>query len=255
VQEAVGAFAAPSVSDEILGLALRWARRPEIPEGGEALRDFVLDSLFRAAEEVLGKGEARAIVAELTPMLESIGRQEVSEVRPSWQARAIVAAEADADPAADDDDFPEIDFEDPPLAGTPAVGTRRPRLTDPAPASMPLVLLASLDPGTVQALSSALAGYATLEPVSDALSMLEDAGGATVSILVIDCARPSVRVETVLALAPELPRGTHVVLWGERRDLQERLALLGSGMPETWVRCGEGATAMDVAAVCRILHD
>ena len=256
VREAIDAFAAPAVGDRVLALALRWACQPMVPEGGEALSNFVIHSLFRAAEEVLGTSEARAIVDELAPIVESVGRQEVSQVRPSRPALAVLLAEEEA---ADEDDFPELVMEEPPLVHQPRVSYpgRRPhgRLTDPAPDSLPLVLLATVDPGTVQALSSALAGHASLEPVRDALELLDDADGATVSILVIDCRRPSVRLETLLALAPELPQGTRVVLWGERADLRERLAMLGSGLPEAWVRCGDGATALDVAAVCRILHD
>ena len=69
VAEAVGAFAAPRMRARVLSLALRWARRPDIPEWGPDVREFVEGPLLRAAEELLGVDLGAAIRDELAPMV------------------------------------------------------------------------------------------------------------------------------------------------------------------------------------------
>jgi len=83
--------------------------------------------------------------------------------------------------------------------------------------------------------------------------VLSNLGPTGSGLVVVDCRRPAVSVETLLALAPEMPRESRAVLWGERYDLEHHLSQLGASMPVEWVCCGPKATAEDVAAVVRIL--
>ncbi|MEC7518932.1 MAG: hypothetical protein VYE22_03650 [Myxococcota bacterium] len=238
VAEAVGAFAAPRVRAKVLELALRWARRGDIPEWGPDVRDFVEGPLLRATEELLGADLASAISDELAPMVRMLDDAESSGVRKSVPA-----------PPA----LPDFERAPAPLPDRPRATGHRLMATDPAPSSLPIVLIASGDPGAVEALSLALAGHATVEPVRDALAILENLGGDDAAVVVMDCRRPVVRVETLLALSPELPPDSRVVLWGEPRNLDDSLRMLGVGLPPSWVRCGREARQDDVAAVCRVI--
>lgn len=259
VKEAIDAVAAPSVREAILGLALRWGRYERVPEQGPAVTAFVENALFLAAEQSLGSELARSIVDQLQPIATMAARQEISTVRSSWPSTRgrggpeVVHAldEAPSLELDEDDESGEAhvlimvdDEDDPPLS---------PRLTDPAPRGLPLVLVSTSDPARIDQLGRALLGVATIVVVSDALAILEGLGEGKGALVVIDCRRPTIQLETLLAMAPELPRRHHIVLWGERPDLERRLSVDGDGLPAEWVCCGRDAEADDVGAVCRVL--
>lgn len=259
VVEAIDAVAAPARRAEVLRLALTWARLDVVPEDGRGVADFVEGPLYRAAEEVLGAELAASIRDQLTPLVEMVAYDEVSEVRPSTPGLRPTPLDDDDFPeltiegAANDDDFPVLELEDD-AASEPApsrLAARPLLLTDPAPGTVPTLFVASLDPTAVQELGKAMVGVAALEPVSDALAVLEGLGEG--DVVVIDCRRPSVGLGTLVALAPELPKGARVVLWRERPEQHEQLAQLGTGMPKDWICCGADAKPEDVATVCRVL--
>jgi len=201
-------------------------------------------ALLRAAQEILGSELATAIHAELAPVVELASAQEVSEIRPSRPVRAPAGA-------GGEDRLPEPTLEAPMEDQLRTVERRL--VTDPAPGSLPLLLVATVDPSTLQELNRALVGVASLEPVTDALAILESLGED--DVVVVDCRRPSVRLETLLALGPELPDGARVVLWREDANVKRQLSALGSGMPGDWICCGPDAAAEDVATVCRVLFE
>jgi hypothetical protein len=248
VTEAIDAVAAPARRVAVLKLALTWARREAVPERGPEVAEFVEGPLFRAAQELLGHELAEAIRLELAPIVRMTASQEISEVRPSTPVEGY----APLPPDEPEDDFPELTVEAAPEEPFEAP-RRQAAVTDPAPGSLPLLLVASVDPSTLQQLGRALAGVASLEPARDALAILENLGEG--DVVVVDCHRPSVRLETLLALSPELPGEARVVLWREAADLEAQLAAFGSGLPRDWIRCGEDADADDVAAVCRVLFE
>lgn len=256
VVEAIDAVAAPALSAEVLSLALKWARCDTVPEGGLEVAEFVEGALYRAAEEVLGAERAGAIRDQLTPLVEMVAYEEVSSVRPSTPGLRPTPL--------DDDDFPELTIEEPRDAPAPLLELDEPLpeeakrarplyLTNPAPARLPFLFVASRDPTAVQELGAALIGVAAIEPVNDALAVLE--GLAEGDVVVIDCERPSVGLGTLVALAPELPKDARVVLWREREEQHEQLANLGTGMPGDWICCGADASPDDVATVCRVLFE
>ncbi|MEZ4340563.1 MAG: hypothetical protein R3B82_28415 [Sandaracinaceae bacterium] len=240
VVEAIDALATPKVRNAVIALALRWGRHSSIPERGSEVADFFRGPLFAAAEQVLGLGAAESLEMQLAPIAGMLASVEVSSVRPS------------APP--DDDDFPLLRISSvPPEVIAPR---RSPQFaTDPAPPHVPVVAVASMDPGGLSEMSLALAGVATVHPAQDALEILDELGHRETDLVVIDCRRPVVSVETLLALGPELPPGARIVLWGERADLEHRLSTIGIALPQSWVCCGPHASAEDVGAVCRVLLD
>ena len=243
--EAIDALAAPRVRAVVIELALRWARLDAIPERGPQVGDFIRGALFQATEQALGASAAESILEQLEPMANMLAQQEISSVRPVAPAAA---------PSADEDDSPEISFSPPPDLRTRS-GNRAFHETDPAPANFATILVASVDPHSVQEIGLAMSGVASIEPVTDALAILEHLERLDTSIIVIDCRRPAVSVETLISLAPELPAGVRIVLWGERYDLESRMAAMGIPIPREWVCCGPDASADDVAAVVMILMD
>ena len=243
VEEAIRAHAAPQVSASVLQLALRWARQTEIPEASHDLALFVEGPLRRAVEEVLGAEAAHTVCDELRPIAERV--DEVTQVRKSRRPPPPELEELEL--VVGQEDFPEIDL-------SPAVvPVRSSKVTSPAPFEMPLVLVATQDPTKLSGLASALAGEAFVEPVRDALSLLDVMGSA--QIVILDCERPAVRPETLIAVEPELPRTTCVVLWADEAALSMRLSRAGTSVPKGWVVSGMPASAEDVADLCRALRD
>jgi hypothetical protein len=230
--EAIDAVAAPQVRDRVLSLALAWGHHAVVPEHSDEVAYFVAGPLMRALEHVLGPATAAAVSDELAPVVAGLARRAVSSVRPRGPGP--------------EDDTPELEIEEP-------APRRRGPGTDPAPKSLPTVLIASSDPGSVSALGLALSGAVYIEVVSDAVSMLEALGRGEASLVVLDCRHPTLRAETLLTMQPELPQGGKVVFWGEQPALERQLDELGAGLPESFVFCGRDATADDIAAVCRIL--
>lgn len=241
VVEAIDALAVAKVRNAVLALALRWARHEVIPERGPEVGEFVSGALFAAAEQVLGQAAAESIEKQLLPVADMVAEQEVSSVRPSR-------------PPKPDSDYPEVTYVAPPVV-TPLVTARPAMPTTPAPAHLASVLVASVDPSGVSAMSLTLAGLATVYVVGDALEIIDELSHHEASLVVVDCRRPVVSVETLLALGPELPDDARIVLWGERQNLEQDLSGLGIELPDTWICCGPQATADDVGTVCRVLLD
>jgi hypothetical protein len=241
VAEAIGAVAAPVVRDEVIELALRWAGCAAVPERGPAVASFVEGPLFRALVHVLGEPSASTVCDELAAVTAMVMDEEVSEIRPSWPVLAL-------DPAEDD---PELIIE---MEAEVVEVSSVPTATDPAPRrDLPLLVVASSSPTTLSMLSVALGGAAYIEPARDALALLEGLGRNDAGLIVLDCKRPTVQVETLLAMQPELPAGLRVVLFGEPRGLERHLEAAGAEMPASWICCGTDASVEDLAAVCRVL--
>lgn len=242
VVESIDALATPKVRNAVIALALRWGRHSRMPDRGPEVVAFVRGPLFAAAEQVLGVGAAESLETQLLPVAQMVGSAEVSSVRPSQPPS--------------EDDFPILHISSaPPEVVTHPPGRGPLFATDPAPANVPVVAVASMDPGGLSEMSMALAGVATVHHAHDALEILDELGHRETDLVVIDCRRPVVSVETLLALGPELPPGARVVLWGERADLEQRLSTIGIELPDSWVCCGPHASAEDVGAVCRVLLD
>lgn len=239
IAESIDAVAAPRMRAAVVELALRWGRLERVPNRGAEVSEFVNGALYRATEQMLGLEVAEMIKSDLAPMVSMLRDQEVSAVRPSTPPDA-------------DSDFPEVQVQES-EAPAPTRRSQRPWLaTMPEPITLLNVSVATTDPAAVSDMSRWLAGVALVEPVGDALAVLENLGSGC-DLVVVDCRRPAVSVETLVTLAPEMPKDSKVVLWGERHDLEQHLAQLGARMPTEWVCCGPEATAEDVGAIVRIL--
>lgn len=225
IAEAIDAVAAPPVRDRVLAAALRDARLSRLPERGPAVGAFVEGPLFEVLARVVGETAAMAVRDELAVVAEIVADDEISEVRRSWPVPAELAA-----------------------AG------RAPWPMEPVPSDdPPLVMVASSSAIAIASLKAALRGTADIEVAGDVLTVVEGLERSEQGAIVVDCRHPTVQVEILLALEPELPPGTRVLLWGEEPDFDRHLALLGTDAPPTWFRCGADATAEDVAAACRAL--
>jgi hypothetical protein len=256
VHEAIDAIAAREVRERVVDRALRLGQRVEIPEEGPDVLAFLRGPLHRAMAELLGDSAAAAVLEELTPMAQMAVR-EGSGVRPSYP-RLEIDLEELLDPSVGKS--APLSFEPPPLVDpklAPREETRASRegtRTDPAPRKeLPRVLVASSDPSSVSLLSFALSGIAYVDVASDALAVLEGIELATDRPLVIlDARHPTIQADTLVAMSPELPAASRVVLWSSDWEL-DRLSSLGSGLPDGWVHVGLDAGADEVAAVCRVL--
>jgi hypothetical protein len=234
VVEAIDAVAAPPVRNRILELALKGAGIRAVPDDGPEFRTFVEGALCRTIIYVLGEEAALSVHSELALLAEMVPADEVSEVRrSSWPAARRTSSD------------PEVTIE---------LGDARPLVeTNPAPRDLPVLLVASSDPRSMSHLSSALSGVAYIEPVTDALEVLEGLGRGEASLVVVDCRHPTVQAETLVAMQPELPPDSRIVLWGEQAALERALTSLPHGIPDAWILCGHEASAEDVADVCRVL--
>jgi hypothetical protein len=129
------------------------------------------------------------------------------------------------------------------------------RPTLPAPdRGLPVVLLATSDPQQVEALDALLRGHAWLAGVHDPIGLLDalQAHAERQPVLIVDCRRPCVRATTVAAMAPELPEGTTVVLWGADDGTEAELEDVEPSARD-WIRCTAEATAQDLVSLCSML--
>lgn len=243
VREAIDAVAAPAVRDEVIELALRATGCAAFPERGPAVASFVEGPLFRALMQTLGEAAASTVRDELVGLTAMVMDEEISTVRSSWPALALDVDDGEPELIIEmDADMDEVE--------EPSV----PAVTAPAPRrDLPLLVVASSNPTTLSMLSVALGGAAYIEPARDALALLDGLGRNDAGLIVLDCKEPTVQVETLLAMEPELPAGLPVVLFGEPRGLERHLEATGAAMPAAWVCCGNDASIDDLAAICRVL--
>ena len=218
VREAIGAFAAPDMRDQILGLALSIASLGDVPERIEELQQFIEGPLRTVVAGFLGEDVADAVAADLAPMLVLL----TSQVRPRT-------------PPRDED-----------------TGVRR--TPTPAPrAAAPLVLLATMNASRLEEFSAGLLGFAAVR-VADhvfALAAALETAGKNPPLVVIDLEAAPFDAAGLVALAPLLPTGTRLVLWGDPtryRMAIERLRRAGI----TFVSRDALASAEEVAELCRV---
>jgi hypothetical protein len=227
VNEAIDAFAAPDVRDFLINLALRRAKEKEIPDDAAPLAAFLQSALYPTLEQSLGKPAADAVRQELTKAAFMLDEKTESAMAGKNERRREETKPAPADERAKRD-------------------------TAPAPKDVPRLLIATVDPTGVQQLCTLLAGVALVEPVVDAVDILEHATVET-PLVVLDCRSPAIRAQTLMTIQPELPEKMRIVLWGDRPSLENELRSIGAAIPPNWIRCGTDATAEDVAAVVRVL--
>ncbi|MEM7447950.1 MAG: hypothetical protein AAF355_06900 [Myxococcota bacterium] len=236
IQEALDAVVSEFVRDELLRAALANAGLSSLPHVGRRLYVFVEKYLYSVVVERLGEDVSGEVLSMLLPMLQMAGgdEEEISDVisRPSLQHEA-------------------------PIGGTTSefsntLTERSTVRTQQAP--IPAVLLGTQDDARARDLQFLLDTTTPIIRVSDAVDLLERAQRiGPQPLIVLDCLFPAVQPSTVAALAPELPLGAVVVLWGMDERTEKQLADLARDV-ENWVRCAPETTAEDVSILLTTLY-
>jgi len=226
VREALGAFAAPVVRDEMIGLALSIASVSDVPDDVEECQRFIGGVLRTVVAGYLGDDVADAVAADLAPMLLLL----TSQVRP--------ATREERDERERGEDITQV---------------RRTPTPQPHPAAA-VVLLATLNAERVRALGKGLEGVASVRLAEHvfALATALDARPHRLPLVVIDLDAAPFDAAGLGALAPLLPTGTRMLLWGDPKRFTNAIERLRRGGIE-FVSCNAGATMDDVAALCRAL--
>lgn len=175
-----------------------------------------------------------------------------------------------ASPTEESGVFEEIDPRNPKVPKQPPLRLKAPRtISDPAQpkeftnetvvptqGAIPFVLIASLDPARQYELEERLDGDAVVQTVEDIVALLEafDITADYSPVVVIDCMEPAVQPSTLATVAPDLPHGSTILLWGANRETEEVIDNLVKDASR-WIRCGVDATADDVCAIVSVLID
>jgi hypothetical protein len=227
VREALGAFAAPAVRDEMIALALSIASVPDVPDDVEECQRFVSGVLRTVVSGYLGEDVADAVAADLAPMLLLL----TSQVRPATREERELSEQQN-------------------MRGE-ITQVRRTPTPLPRPAAA-VVLLATLNAERVSSLGKGLDGVAAVRVAEHvfALAAALDARPHRLPLVVIDLDAAPFDAAGLGALAPLLPTGTRMVLWGDQARFSKAIERLRRGGIE-FVTCNPGATMDDVVALCR----
>lgn len=256
VLETLRAFASEFVSERILEAALHAAREIDVPEHGPRLRRFVERHLPAAVGAQLGAETAQMVTEALRPMAHMLpDPAETSRVR----ARDQVSTKNPPPPEPERRERPSLAWSATPPSSTPEAQALpvepslmlddRPTATPPELA-LPMVILASRAEGRAAEIRTWLGGRAALQLAQDAVKLLScvEVAMNLAPVLLIDCVEPAVQLPTLLLLAPELPAGATVVLWGLEDDAVFDELALEQGAAR-FIRCGPEATSRDVGAL------
>lgn len=115
----------------------------------------------------------------------------------------------------------------------------------------PIVLLATNDANLVRCFAAWLDLRATVQPVSNVLSILHavnSAAGRRVVVL-YDARSPSIRAVALAALAEDLPESASVILWGVSSETYAQMLEVSTNVAK-WMSCGADFTTHDVVAQC-----
>jgi len=269
IREALEAIASPEVTQRIVERGLHMAGLSAIPAGGEEFRTFVTRHLKRAVDFALGDETAEAFVEDLRPILRMADDlDDVSHVRAS---RSDSPPEG-AVPRRRLPSLPELNLRNPKVPKAPPPGISAPvpgappstappedesywdeelPVTSESP-SVPTALIATLDIDRIHRLGAHLMGEATVHLVGDIVELLEALHEEKRPVVVIDCMNPSIQPATIATVAPDLPEGSTVVLWGAGDALYRQLESLADHT-RRWLRCGTDATTEDVASLVAML--
>jgi len=117
---------------------------------------------------------------------------------------------------------------------------------------VPAVLIATLDVDRLNRIAGHLTGDATVQLIADVVELLEAFQGVARPVVVIDCMSPSIQPATIATVAPDLPEGSAVILWGAADTLFHQVESLADST-RRWLRCGVDATTDDVASLVAML--
>lgn len=256
VREAVDVVAAPGLRERILADALRRARRREVPEPLHRLRDFVNGELREAMIDALGAQTAMQVIEHLEPILDvlELDEEEISEIRPS-------AGLVPGTPGMPRDELPTREHavigdarREPDMLAESGemtvLGHGNENPTDVPPDMAPVAILTTRNPEVASALRSGLGDAVEVRTVTDAISFLDAVQSTpSLAVVVVDACSPSVQPVTLAAMAPDLPPGVRVLMWGVTGTVEKEITELGS-QTFHWVGCSADTPVEDVAFLC-----
>lgn len=275
IREAIGAVANEDVRDRIVACALATAGETDVPEARHRLRAFIVGPLFASLRDALGLGAAELVIDQIGHVLGGLdlagAEDEISQIRPASTPTPVPDAPSglgaptpvpsteesgdrpslglDLD-AQFDELFDESGEHDVVMMQEAPVVSPHQRPTDPAPGMLPVVLLASRDRDTLIELRDGLTGGLDVIAVDDPIALLDALQSIpALAVIVIDARHPSVQPATMAAMAPDLPRGVQVLLWGVTPRLEAEINGLGEGTVH-WVGCGAATPPEEVAFLC-----
>ncbi len=230
--EVLECVATPTVARRIVAEALAVASLDAPPVHPRELTAFVRVHLQRAIQVVLGHDAAELVERALLALAARLQAQD-----DITQVRSVPRAEPSAAPPGE--------------VGAPQTGTHTAR---PASRAVRLVLVATSDPHRLSVIEGAVGERAFVMAIEDMVSLVDAAHGEhrNAPLLVVDCLAPSIQPSTMAAVAPELPPGTQVLLWGIDGSSSAELAGLFEPS-ERWQRASPGVDEADVAALVRSL--
>jgi hypothetical protein len=133
-------------------------------------------------------------------------------------------------------------------------GLSSPPEFDSLPHARATVLAATSDIGNLGALRRYLQHAADVVHIVDMVGLLDTLDHHTSGepIVLIDCQRPTLHSNSVMALGEDLPQGTTIVLWGADEGLWQQIEQTKSQRCR-WVRCSREASTSDVGSLCSML--
>ena len=274
IREAIGAVATEDVCDRIVACALAAGGETDVPEDKDRLRAFVMGPLFASLRDALGLGAAELVIDQIGHVLVALDleldTEEISQVRPASTPTTPHASPDTRRPSP----VPEVEQSgDRPSLGPDldaqfdelldesgeydvlfipeeSVASANQRPTDPAPGMLPVVLLASRDRDTLIELRDGLTGGLDVISVDDPIALLDALQSIpALAVIVVDARNPTVQPATMAAMAPDLPRGVQVLLWGVTPKIEAEINALGEGTLH-WVGCGATTPPEEVAFLC-----
>lgn len=274
IREAIDAVAAPDVRVQILHRALHMAREHKIPSAGEPLQTFVEKHLLRATAFYLGEEAANSVMENLQQIVVLARALGSAGASPADNSTRKLGARQDQSGAHRRDpdtrqvgkarDSARVGSQpvQKPVRSQPALDeasalaarTQKYPAMRPAGTSLPMVLVASSDLDRCLGIEEHLEGAATVQQVQDVVSFLDTlkAMASLGPIVVVDCVQTSLQPTTLATIAHELPEESAVLLWGatdqHHRDLGDLVQ-----EERGWLRCGQEASASDVAALIHML--
>jgi hypothetical protein len=189
-----------------------------VPERGGVVLAFANGPLKRALTQRLGEEICDEVLAQISPLLTHASRVPEPAMRISQRPddseaarrrtrRAPPSEEMLARAASDEMEA----LDDGSASGVYVAG-----MTQPAGDWAPPIFLASSDAGIARRLSGSLTGRAQVNPIGGLLELVDalEAHESDAPLVLVDCGNPVLQVASLVALAPDLPAGTVVLVWG-----------------------------------------
>ena len=253
LNEAIDAVAAPHVRDAVISRALADAGLHAVPERGGVVLTFAQGPLKRALTQRLGEEICDEVLAQIAPLLKHashVGEPALRlSQRPQHQdveatrlrtRRAPPSEEMLARAASDEADA---------LDDGSASGVYASAMSASAIGSLPPIFLASSDDAIARRLGGSLTGRAIVHPLGGLLELVDalESHELEAPVVLVDCGNPVLQVASLVALAPDLPAGTVVLVWGP--SMNDDLSLRDApDLTATWSRL---PAAMSIDALAK----